>query len=54
MFKLFDPEFSGSSISSYNSWELIDQQDGSVIGSSNQSITVGTEEYISSLVLMLR
>ena len=54
VFKLFDPEFSGSSISSYNSWELIDQQDGSVIGSSNQSITAGTEEYISSLGLNVK
>ena len=54
IFKLFDPEFSGSSISSYNSWELINQQDGAVIGSSNQSITVGTEEYISSLGLNVK
>ena len=54
IFKLFDPEFNGSSINSYNSWELIDQQDGSTIGSSNQSITVGTEEYISSLGLNVK
>ncbi len=53
-FKLLNPEFNGSAISSYNSWELIDQQDGSVIGSSNQSITVGTEEYISSLGLNVK
>ena len=53
-FKLFDPEFSGSSIISYNSWELINQEDGSVIGSSNQSITVGTEEYIASLGLNVK
>jgi len=53
-FKLFNPEFSGSSISSYNSWELTNQQDGSVIGSSNQSITVGSEQYISSLGLNVK
>ena len=51
---MFDPEFSGSSIISYNSWELINQEDGSVIGSSNQSITVGTEEYIASLGLNVK
>ena len=53
-FKLFDPEFNGSSISSYNSWELINQQDGSVLGSSNQSITIGSEQYIPSLGLNVK
>ena len=54
MFKLFNPEFSGSAITSYNSWELIDQADGNIIGSSNQSINVGSEEYISSLGLNVK
>jgi hypothetical protein len=53
-FKLFDPEFNGSSISSYNSWELTNQQDGSVLGSSNQSITIGSEQYIPSLGLNVK
>ncbi|MDG2138784.1 MAG: T9SS type A sorting domain-containing protein [Flavobacteriales bacterium] len=53
-FKLFDPEFSGSAISSYNSWELINNSDGSVLGSSNQSITVGSEQYISDLGLNVK
>ena len=53
-FKLFNPEFNGSSIISYNSWELTNQEDGSVLGSSNQSITVGTEQYISSLGLNVK
>ena len=53
-FKLFNPEFNGSSIISYNSWELINQEDGSVLGSSNQSIAVGTEQYISSLGLNVK
>ncbi len=53
-FKLFNPEFNGSSIISYNSWELTNQEDGSVLGSSNQSIIVGTEQYISSLGLNVK
>ena len=47
--KLFNPEFSGTSIISYNNWELSDQNSGNVIGSSNQSLLVGSEKYVEPL-----
>jgi hypothetical protein len=52
--KLFNPEFSGTSIISYNNWELSDQNSGNVIGSSNQSLLVGSEKYVEPLGLNIK
>ena len=52
--KLYDPEFSGSSIISYNSWELSEQQTGVILATSNQSLLVGTEKYVNSLGLNIK
>ena len=51
LLKLEDPIFTGTIISSYASWSLIDEQSGDVIASKQQDIVLGSEKYIDALGL---
>jgi hypothetical protein len=57
-FKLKDPIFGigtdQNKIISYGSWELIDNETGSVVSFANDDIAVGSEKYISSLGLNVK
>ena len=53
-FKLMDPIFSGNTIVSYGKWELINNMNSAVVGSVNQDIAVGSEQYIEQLGLNVK
>jgi len=53
-FKLMDPIFTSSAVTSYGRWELINNENGNLVASANEDIEVGSEQYISSLGLNVK
>ena len=54
IFKLMDPIFTGSSITSYGRWELLNNETGSIVSYANQDIEVGSEKYLDQLGLNVK
>ena len=54
-FKLMNPSLtSNGAVVSYGSWQLINSDNGDVVASANDDITIGSDKYISSLGLNVR
>ena len=53
-FKLMDPIFNASTVTSYGRWELINDETGSIVSYSNEDILVGSEKYITELGLNVK
>ena len=51
---LEEPEISSNIVDAYGKWKIIDDSDGSMIISSNKSISIGEEKYITELGLSIR
>ena len=54
-FKLMNPSLtSNGAVVSYGSWQLINSDNGDVVASANDDITIGSDKYISSLGLNVK
>ena len=53
-FKLMDPIFTLSSITSYGRWELVNNETGSIVSFDNEDIVIGSEKYIAQLGLNVK
>ncbi len=52
--KLEDPIFTGTAITSYGKWTLLDEATGVTVASANQNIVLGSEKYITALGLNIK
>ena len=53
-FKLMEPTFNGNQLASYGKWELVNNENASVVASATQNIDLGSEQYISQLGLNVK
>ncbi|MDC0204879.1 hypothetical protein OAJ65_03710, partial [Flavobacteriales bacterium] len=52
--KLEDPIFTGTAITSYGKWTLVDDASGAIVASASQDIVLGSEKYITILGLNIK
>ena len=53
-FKLMEPTFNLNQIASYGKWELVNNENATVVASATQNIDLGAEQYISQLGLNVK